>query len=74
MFAGDLAEAILKAASNMQSLPDLMNCGVGYDFSINDYYQTVAKVIGWSNTAELGGVDSEWKNCLNAEYLRGIRW
>lgn len=47
MFAGDLAEAILKAASNMEALPDLMNCGVGCDFSINDYYQTVAKVIGW---------------------------
>ncbi|SFR32294.1 GDP-L-fucose synthase family protein [Litoreibacter janthinus] len=50
MYAGDLASAILAAAAQMSSLPDLMNTGLGHDHSINDYYQTVADVLGWHGT------------------------
>lgn len=52
MYAGDLAEAVLRAAADIDALPDLMNIGVGSDHSINDYYQTAAEVIGWSGTFE----------------------
>ncbi|TDT75570.1 GDP-L-fucose synthase [Litoreibacter halocynthiae] len=47
MYAGDLAQAILKASEEMETLPDLMNTGLGYDHSINEYYQTVADVLDW---------------------------
>lgn len=47
MYASDLADAILIAAENITSLPDIMNCGLGYDYSINDYYQITSEVIGW---------------------------
>ena len=47
MYAEDLADFILSVAPKIDSLPDLMNAGVGVDHSINDYYKTVAKVIGW---------------------------
>ncbi|MEP5168862.1 MAG: GDP-L-fucose synthase [Shimia thalassica] len=47
MYAGDLADAVLKASGDIDNLPDLMNTGLGHDFSINEYYQTVADVIGW---------------------------
>lgn len=47
MYAGDLAEAILRALENIAEIPDLMNIGLGFDHSINEYYQTIAKVIGW---------------------------
>ena len=47
MYAGDLADAVMKAASDIESLPELMNCGLGNDHTINAYYETVADVIGW---------------------------
>ena len=47
MYAGDLADAVMKAASDIESLPELMNCGLGHDHTINAYYETVADVIGW---------------------------
>jgi GDP-L-fucose synthase len=50
MFAPDLAEVVLKAASDITSLPDLMNTGLGHDYAINDYYQTVADIVGWDGT------------------------
>ena len=52
MYAPDLADAVLRAASEMTALPnlvpDLMNIGLGHDHSINEYYAIVADVIGWS--------------------------
>ena len=47
MFAADLADAIWKAAEDLETLPGAMNIGLGHDHSINDYYATVADVIGW---------------------------
>lgn len=48
MYAGDLAGAVLKAVQDFDAVPDLMNIGLGHDFSINEYYAAAAQVIGWS--------------------------
>lgn len=50
MYAGDLADAVLRALSDIETLPDLMNVGVGSDHSISEYYKAVADVIGWTGT------------------------
>jgi GDP-L-fucose synthase len=47
MYAGDLADAVWKAVGDPLVLPGAMNVGLGHDHSINDYYATVADVIGW---------------------------
>lgn len=47
MYAGDLADAIWRAAERPSELPALMNLGVGTDHSILGYYQVVASVLGW---------------------------
>ncbi len=50
MYAGDLADAVLRAATDMDALPDLMNVGVGRDHSVTDYYRAAAEVVGWQGT------------------------
>ena len=50
MYAGDLADAVMRAAADIDALPELMNCGLGHDHTINAYYETVADVIGWDGT------------------------
>ena len=47
MYAPDLADAVLRAASDIETCPELMNIGFGHDFTINEYYSKVADVIGW---------------------------
>ena len=47
MFAGDLADGVWTAVARFDDLPEMMNMGVGADHSINDYYETAARVIGW---------------------------
>ena len=47
MYAGDLADAVLRAMDHFEQLPDLINIGLGRDYSINEYYAAAAQVIGW---------------------------
>ena len=48
MYAGDLADAVMKSLNEYDQISDVMNIGLGYDYSINDYYQIAAQVIGWN--------------------------
>ena len=50
MYAGDVAEAILKASLSIEKIPNLMNIGIGHDFTISEYYEAVSKVIGWKGS------------------------
>ena len=47
MYAGDFADAVLRAAADIYSLPELMNCGLGHDYTINAYYHAVAEILDW---------------------------
>ncbi len=48
MYAGDLADAILRAINSFDTLPTYMNVGLGHDHTINDYYQAAAEVMGYT--------------------------
>jgi len=50
MYAADLAEAVWLAAEQPEELPRLMNLGLGYDHTILEYYETVARALGWSGS------------------------
>lgn len=47
MFATDLAQITWSCVDQFADLPATMNIGIGRDYSINDYYQTAARVLGW---------------------------
>ena len=48
MYAGDLADAVVQAIANFDTLPAYMNVGLGHDYTINDYYQAAAEVMGYT--------------------------
>ncbi|MBR6712486.1 MAG: aminotransferase class I/II-fold pyridoxal phosphate-dependent enzyme [Selenomonadaceae bacterium] len=47
MYTGDLADCIWQAVERFDELPDLMNVGLGVDYSVDDYYDVIAKVVGF---------------------------
>ena len=47
MYAGDLADFIFYAIKNFGKIPQNLNVGLGVDYTINEYYQIIAKVIGY---------------------------
>lgn len=48
MYAGDLAKFILFAIENYSKVPGVINVGLGRDYTINEYYLEIAKVIGYT--------------------------
>ena len=48
MYAGDLADAIVRLMERFYDAPDLLNIGLGYDYSVNEYYQAAADVMGFT--------------------------
>ena len=48
MYAGDCADAIFYSIERIVQIPQYMNIGLGYDYSINEYYNYVAQIIGYT--------------------------
>ncbi|MBA6224528.1 GDP-L-fucose synthase [Colwellia sp. MB02u-18] len=47
MYAEDLADFIFYSINNFEKMPQNLNVGLGTDFTINEYYQTVSNVVGY---------------------------
>ena len=76
MYAGDLAVAIFQAVEQYDQIPNLMNIGFGRDYSVNNYYEAVAKVIGWDGgfVHDLTKPVGMQKKILDITNQRGWGW
>lgn len=50
MYAEDLADFIYYALENFEKMPQNINVGLGHDYTINEYYEAIAEVIGYKGT------------------------
>lgn len=50
MYVEDLADFVWYAIENFEQMPQNLNVGLGFDFSINEYYEIIADVIGYKGT------------------------
>ena len=48
MYAEDFADFIYFAVQNFQDLPININVGLGFDYSVNEYYKEISDVIGFN--------------------------
>jgi GDP-L-fucose synthase len=48
MYAVDLASAVIKAVREFDTIPYIMNIGLGFDYSINEYYETIKEILGYN--------------------------
>lgn len=52
LYAEDLADCMWRSVTEFDTLPDWMNVGLGMDYSVNEYYETAARVIGYTGSFE----------------------
>lgn len=76
MFASDLADFIWYAIANFDKMPDLMNIGLGYDYTINEYYYAIAKVIGYEGkfVHDLSKPVGMKQKLVDTTRLKGFGW
>lgn len=47
MYAGDLADAVMRALDEIDAIPELMNIGLVDDYSVQQYYEAAAAAMAW---------------------------
>ena len=52
MYAQDFADFLFFAIKNIDNMPEALNVGLGHDYTITEYYQAVAKVVGYKGDFE----------------------
>ena len=50
MYTADLADFICEGIKRFEDIPNLLNVGLGMDYSINEYYRFTAKVLNYKGT------------------------
>tara|TARA_B110000977_G_C10992621_1_gene460537 strand:+ start:203 stop:1153 length:951 start_codon:yes stop_codon:yes gene_type:complete len=48
MYTSDLIDCLFYSIYNFHNLPFVMNVGIGHDYSVLDYYKTVAEAFSWN--------------------------
>jgi GDP-L-fucose synthase len=76
LFAGDLADALVRALADPAALREVMNIGVGSDHTVNEYYAAAARVVGWEGrfTHDLGRPAGMRRKLLDVGRQRAWGW
>lgn len=76
MYAGDLADFIFYAIKRFGDLPNMLNVGLGHDYSINQYYQAVANVLEYKGefTHDLSKPVGMKQKLINTNKLHQFGW
>ena len=76
MYVEDLANFILFAIKNFSKLPQNLNVGTGKDFTINEYYREIARVIGFKGefTHDYSKPSGMKQKLVDISYLKKLGW
>lgn len=76
MFATDLASCMSYAIENFDAMPSNLNCGLGFDYSVNEYYAVAAKVIGYDGefVHDLTKPEGMKQKLVSTEKLNAFGW
>lgn len=76
MYAADFADFVHYAIVNFEAMPQNINVGLGHDYTINEYYQEIADVIGYQGgvTHDLSRPTGMRQKLINNTKLREFGW
>jgi len=76
MYCSDLVDFIFYALENWTKIPELVNVGLGEDYTINEYYSKVAHVIGYEGEFkhDLTKPEGMKRKVLDISSLRDLNW
>lgn len=76
MYAGDLADFVFYAINHYELMPTNINVGLGHDYTINEYYQAIAKIVGYEGefVHDLSKPIGMKKKLIDNERLQRFGW
>ncbi len=76
MFAEDLATFIGFSLDKLEKLPTYLNVGLGHDYSIKEYYEAIAKIVGFKGEFkfDLSKPTGMKRKIVSVEKLSHFEW
>lgn len=76
MFAEDLADFIYFALHKFSAMPQYLNVGIGRDYTVQQYYEEIAKVVNYSGRFEndLSKPKGMQKKLVDISLLKKLGW
>lgn len=76
MLGSSFADFIFFAIKNFDSMPQNINVGIGHDYSINEYYSKISKIIGYKGkfTHNLSKPVGMHQKLVNIDKLSSFGW
>ncbi len=76
LYAGDLADFIIYSMKYFDDMPEVVNCSHGVDYTINEFYEMIAEVLGYQggfehNDSYPDGID---KKLTDISKMRAFGW
>lgn len=48
MYSGELADCLAYSIDHFEKLPTYLNVGLGHDYTVDEYYEAIAKIVGYT--------------------------
>ncbi len=76
MYAVDFANFVYYAIDHFETMPQNINVGLGHDYTVNEYYQKIAKVVGYegSFTHDLSRPTGMQQKLIDDTKLKDFGW
>ena len=76
MYASEIADAIFWAIDHIDKLPDILNVGVGVDYTVTEYYEAAADVLGYKGRFihDVSKPEGMSRKLLNVSKLTSLGW
>ncbi len=72
----DFAEFIVGKIEEIETLPEILNVGIGEDYSVREYYEMISKILGFTGTinSNLERPDGVYRKLLDSSLARSHGW
>jgi len=76
MYAADFTNFVYYAIDHFETMPQNINVGLGHDYTVNEYYQKIAKVVGYegSFTHDLSRPTGMQQKLIDDTKLKNFGW
>ena len=76
MYAADFADFVYYAIDNFESMPQNINVGLGHDYTINEYYQKIARAVDYQGefTHDLSRPTGMQQKLVDDTKLKAFGW
>ena len=76
MYSKDVASFIEFSIKNWLKIPSIINLGLGYDYSVKEYYEIVAKALNWDGSFSFDSSmpDGMKNKLMDISNLKKLNW